>query len=212
MRRRLLIATTNRGKVRELAALLVGLEIEVVGLESLGTKIPQVEETGETLEENAWLKAREYQRVAGCLTLADDSGLEVEALGGRPGVHSARYGGEGLSDAERNQRLLEEMQGVAPAARGARFVCVLALVGEGIAESFRGVSQGCIASQAAGEGGFGYDPVFLDVETGRTYAELSAAEKARRSHRGRAMLLLREYLSNKLSGADGRVPEPFQAP
>ncbi len=203
MRRRLLIATTNRGKVKELAALLEGLELEVVGLESLGARLPKVEETGTTLVENAWLKAREYQRVAGCLTLADDSGLEVEALGGRPGVHSARYGGEGLDDAERNQRLLEELRGVAPEARGARFVCVLALVGEGVAESFRGVSHGWIAGQAAGGGGFGYDPVFIDAETGRTYAELSAEEKARRSHRGRAMLLLRDYME-RLAGATGQ--------
>ncbi len=210
--RRLLIATTNRGKVKELVALLEGLDIEVVGLESLGTKLPQVEETGETLVENAWLKAREYHRIAGCLTLADDSGLEVESLGGRPGVNSARYGGEGLSDAERNQKLLEEMQGVAPEARGARFVCVLALIGEGIAESFCGVSAGYIAGEATGEGGFGYDPVFIDVETGRSYAELTVEEKARRSHRGRAMLLLRKYLSSVLPGAVESGRETLQAP
>lgn len=196
---KLLIATTNQGKVRELRALVEGFELEIVGLEAL-EGCPEAAETGATFEENALQKARHYHGFSGLLTLADDSGLEVEALGGRPGVHSARYGGEGLGSAERNERLLEEMRGLRPGERGARFVCVLALVGKDRAATFRATSSGEIAMVAGGEGGFGYDPIFIDPETGKRYAELAAADKARRSHRGRAMLMLREYLDRWLGG------------
>ena len=126
--RRLLIATTNEGKVRELRALLDGLNVELLSLGQLAEMPAPVEETGETFAENALLKAEYYFARTGITTLADDSGLEVAALGGRPGVRSARYGGEGLGDAERNSLLLAEMVEVAKGMRGARFVCVLALV------------------------------------------------------------------------------------
>ena len=201
--KKLLLATTNQGKVRELKALVEGFDLEIIGLEAI-EGCPEAAETGETFEENALQKARHYHAFSGLLTLADDSGLEVDALSGRPGVHSARYGGPGLGSSERNSLLLEEMRVVPPGERGARFVCVLALVGEGRAETFRGISGGEIAMVAGGDGGFGYDPIFIDPETGKRYAELAAAEKARRSHRGRAMLMLREYLDRWLGKPESR--------
>lgn len=195
--KRLLIATTNEGKVRELRAFLDGLNLELLSLGQLGEIPAPVEETGETFAENALLKAEYYFARTGIATLADDSGLAVEALGGRPGVRSARYGGEGLGDAERNSRLLAEMSGVGAGGRGARFVCVLALVEATVRETFEGCCEGEIAAAPLGSGGFGYDPIFIAAATGQSFATMSSAEKNRLSHRGKALERLREYLQSR---------------
>ncbi len=199
----LLIATTNRGKVDEIAALLAGLNQRVIGLADLPQIPPAVEETGTTFVANALLKARYYHSHTGLLTLADDSGLEVEALDGRPGVYSARYGGEGLSSAEQIALLLAELKDVPDERRSARFVCSIVLTGTlngaRIEQTFEGRCEGKIALAPRGTGGFGYDPIFIDQESGHTFAELSRAEKAVRSHRGRALSAARHFIES-LSG------------
>ncbi len=196
---RILMATTNPGKIAELRELLRSDGWEVIGLGDLAIPPPPVEETGTTFTENALLKADYYGRATGELTLTDDSGLEVVALEGRPGVYSARYGGEGLTDDERNEQLLAELAGVPEDERDARFVCVLALVGEQAGEAIRatftGTCEGRIAMTARGQGGFGYDPVFQDLPSGRSFAELSPEEKLARSHRGQALAQLRAWLA-----------------
>ncbi|HXF06553.1 MAG TPA: RdgB/HAM1 family non-canonical purine NTP pyrophosphatase [Blastocatellia bacterium] len=186
----LLIATRNRGKLAEIIELLEGVPLTIIGLEAF-PPYPEVSESGRTFEENALIKARYYHDRTGLLTVADDSGLMVDALGGEPGIHSARYG---PSDAERIARLLDALRDVPPERRTARFVCVVALVGQGIEKTFRGEVVGRIRTVPAGSGGFGYDPVFEYPPLGKTFAELSRAEKSAVSHRGRAFRLLREFL------------------
>lgn len=196
--RTILLATTNRGKVSEMAALLEGTDCRVMGLADLSDRPPAVEETGTTFRENALLKAGYYFARTGCLTLADDSGLVVDALGGRPGVFSARYGGEGLTDEERNLRLLEEMKEIPADRRSARFVCSLALIGPEIRRIFEETCEGAIAFGPRGVRGFGYDPIFIDPSSGRTFAELTPEEKSLRSHRGKAMRVLRKFLEGEV--------------
>ncbi|HSI88182.1 MAG TPA: RdgB/HAM1 family non-canonical purine NTP pyrophosphatase [Pyrinomonadaceae bacterium] len=184
---KLLIATRNAGKIAEISARLAGNGLSAVGLWEVNCSL-EVEETGATFEENAVLKAREYAKVTGLPTLADDSGLEVSALGGRPGVHSARYGGE-TGYGEKMQMLLDELTGIEESGRGARFVCVMALAhpdGRHGPVSF-GECRGVIADAPRGEGGFGYDPIFIPDGFDRTFGELSAEVKARISHRARAL-------------------------
>jgi XTP/dITP diphosphohydrolase len=190
----LLLATRNPGKQSELTRLLEPLGIEVATPADLDLDLA-VAETGATFAENARLKAEGLATTAGRATLADDSGLEVDVLGGRPGVHSARFGGPGLDDAGRVRLLLERLRDVPPDRRTARFVCVLALaMPRGATTLFEGVVEGLIAAEPCGEGGFGYDPVFLYPPAGRTFAELGGDEKAAVSHRGRAIRKLVEYL------------------
>ena len=193
-RPRLVLATLNRAKARELAALLRDLPWELVGLADLpGASLP--EETGATYQENALLKARHAAGLAGARALADDSGLEVDALVGAPGVLSARYGGPGLDDAGRCARLLDALAGVPPARRTARFRCVIALADpDGRAEVVEGLVEGRITEAPRGAHGFGYDPVFFYPPRGRTFAELSLEEKARVDHRGRAVRAARRLL------------------
>lgn len=191
---KILLATTNQGKVAELAALLADYAVPVIGLADLPQPLPDVEETGVTFAENALLKADYYHAQTGYLTLADDSGLEVAALNGQPGVYSARYAGVGASDAEKIAKLLHALREVPVEARQARFVCVLALVGAGVRETFTGVCEGVIAAAPSGTGGFGYDPVFIEPLSGRSFAELTRAEKAAVSHRGRALAQFRAWL------------------
>ncbi len=190
----LLIATTNPGKVTEIAALLDGLPYRVIGLQDLAETPPDVEETGTTFEENALLKADDYHARTGLLTLADDSGLCVDALDGRPGVYSARYGGKGRTSAEQVALLLDELKETPADKRTARFVCCIALAGDGLRETFERTAEGAIAFAPRGAGGFGYDPVFLDPTSGRTFAELTREEKAARSHRGQALRAARAFL------------------
>ncbi len=198
----LLIATSNKGKVAEIASLLEGLNCRVIGLEDLTEVPPPVEETGTTFVANALIKADYYHAITGLLTLADDSGLEVDVLNGRPGVYSARYGGENLDSVSQIALLLEEMKGASEDKRTARFVCVIALAGElggrNLRQTFEGRCEGRIADTPRGAGGFGYDPVFIDAEIGRTFAELSPEEKSSRSHRGKALKETIKYLKTLL--------------
>ncbi|HIP70406.1 MAG TPA: XTP/dITP diphosphatase [Anaerolineae bacterium] len=199
MTQKLLVATHNQGKVREYAEMLADLQIEWLSLDDVGMGL-DVEETGRTFRENAILKARAYAGETGLLTLADDSGLEVDALGGEPGVYTARYGGAGLTHEARYQLLLQNMADVPLPERTARFRCVIALAGPdgallGVSD---GVCEGLIGETAVGDHGFGYDPVFYLPERGLTMAQLDSAEKHQISHRGQALQsiepLLREAL------------------
>jgi XTP/dITP diphosphohydrolase len=183
---KLLIATRNEGKVEEFGQLFHDIPYELVSLNDEGIPI-HVEETGSTFEENAILKAKAYSSYSGLLTIADDSGLEVDFLEGRPGVKSARYGGDGLSDQERVELLLSELLNVPWRLRSARFYCVIALVSpSGRETTAHGSLKGIIGTVPKGSNGFGYDPVFHLNERGCTTAELSPYEKHKLSHRGQA--------------------------
>jgi XTP/dITP diphosphohydrolase len=192
--RSLLIATTNTGKKREIGELLADLPLLVLNLADLPESYPAPDETGETYADNALLKADYYHRRTQMLTLADDSGLSVDALNGAPGVYSARYAGEGASSAMMVAKLLSALEGVPASERSAHFTCAVAIVGDGVREVFEGRCDGMIATTPQGEGGFGYDPVFIDPQSGRTFAELSSEEKATRSHRGLALRQARGFL------------------
>jgi XTP/dITP diphosphohydrolase len=195
---RLLIATHNPGKVREYRQLLAGLPLELTCPAQEGLDI-EVAETGESFAENARLKAAAYARASGLLTLADDSGLEVNALGGEPGIRSARYAGSGASDEERYQLLLEKLRGVPWEERAAHFHCVIAVATpDGRIHTAEGTCEGIIAFAPKGEHGFGYDPVFYFQEYGKTMAELPPETKNRISHRARAAQGAREILERKL--------------
>jgi XTP/dITP diphosphohydrolase len=194
IRNHLLVATTNPGKIAEISALLDGLNFHIIGLSDLSQPPPPVDETGTTFIENALIKAEYYHNRTGLMTVADDSGLEVDALGGRPGVYSARYGGAELSSSEQIVKLLDELKGIPEEKRTARFICCIALIGTGLRETFEGRCEGIIAFQPRGSGGFGYDPIFIDAESGRTFAELSQEEKAQRSHRGKALAELKKRM------------------
>ena len=182
---KLLLATSNPNKLREIRALL-----NVPGLEILGAldfpDMPEVVEDGDTFEANAVKKARAMSQVSGTWALADDSGLEVDALNGEPGVYSARYAGEVASSSDNNRKLLSALEGVEN--RAARFRCVLALVSpEGTARTLAGACEGSIAFEPRGDGGFGYDPLFIPEGHDRVFAEMSGEEKNKLSHRGRAL-------------------------
>ncbi len=200
---KLLIATRNRGKAKELASLLRGCPYQLTTLDEEGID-SEVEETGATLEENATLKAKTYMDISGLPCLADDSALEVDALGGEPGIMSKRYGGlEKGTDAARIAFLLQKLQNVREGKRTARFVSVVAVAWPGDRiELYRGECQGVIVSKPRGENGFGYDPVFFIPEMGKTMAELSFEEKNRISHRARAARKALEGLKKKY--AEGR--------
>ncbi len=195
----LLLATTNRGKLAELGKLLGDLPVELV---SLGAALPgraQAVEDGATLEENAWIKGRAAASASMLVTLAEDSGLEVDALGGRPGVRSARFAGEGATDAENNAALIEALNEIDDDQRGARFRCVMVLIdpfaeGDAREQKSEGRCEGMITRVPRGAGGFGYDPLFVVTDKGRTMAELDEQEKSEVSHRGRAALAMRPAL------------------
>ena len=183
---RLLLATNNAHKVRELSQILAGVPFDLVTPTEIGIT-HDVPETGATYAENAALKARTLAALSGLLTLADDSGLEVQALDGEPGIRSARYAGEGAANEARIAKLLGNLQGVPWERRQARFVCVIAVAAPGGETWFReGSCEGVIGFEPRGAGGFGYDPVFYMPEHGCTMAELDEATKNRVSHRGRA--------------------------
>lgn len=192
-----IIATHNAHKLQEISRILEPLGIEAVTDRQLGMELPEVEETGTTFAENAYIKAEAACRFSGLPAIADDSGLVVDALGGRPGVYSARYGGEGLDDNDRNNLLLQELRDVPAGQRQARFVSAVCCVfPNGDTLATEGTVEGEIGYAAAGKNGFGYDPLFYVGE--RTTAEMSAAEKDAISHRGRALeafsMKLQEYL------------------
>jgi XTP/dITP diphosphohydrolase len=196
---KLLLATNNKGKVREYKSMLKDLPFELVSQAELGIKT-EVDEVGESLEENARLKATTLARESRLLVLADDSGLEVDALGGEPGRLSARYAGEGASDKDRVSYLLTRLKDVPEGKRSARFRCVIAIAQpDGKVELCSGECEGIITLEPRGKEGFGYDPIFYLPGLGKTMAELTLEEKNRVSHRGRAAreaikLLRRKYL------------------
>lgn len=192
--KRLVVATRNKGKVIEINALLTGLVDQIVCAADF-IDFPETIEDGATFEENALKKAREAAHFSGLPALADDSGLVVDALNGRPGVFSARFAGEDADDAANNAWLMRECLGVPDDRRQSAFVCVLAYVTpDGIEKLFSGRVEGRILSSERGEGGFGYDPLFLVDGFDRSMAELTLAEKNRVSHRARAFVKFREYL------------------
>jgi XTP/dITP diphosphohydrolase len=196
---RLLVATHNAGKLRELMKSLSGIPVEVDSLASIGVTL-EVEETGRSFKENAVLKAKTYATASGMLTIADDSGLEVDALGGQPGVCTARYGGEGLTPEQRYLRLLEAMKDVPFERRSARFRAVVALALPGnLVGTAEGTCEGMIAMSPAGSVGFGYDPIFFFPDRGKTMAELSPESKSLVSHRGRAIRAILPLLLQELS-------------
>ncbi len=193
---RVVLATANPGKQREFSALLAPYGLDLVLQSQLGVESPP--ETGASFAANALLKAAHAAWRTGLAALADDSGLEVDALGGQPGVRSARYAGEQASDADNNARLLADLQDVTDERRGARYCCVLALVrgpNDPAPLFAHGEWPGRIARAAAGNGGFGYDPYFIPAGVGVTAAQLSAADKNRRSHRGQALRALAAQLA-----------------
>ncbi len=191
--RRLVLATANAHKAAEMRAVLSGLGFT---LEPRPEGLGEVDEVEETLEGNAVLKARTVAAAAGATAVADDTGLFVDALDGRPGVYSARYAGPGASDAQNVARVLDELEGVTPASRGAHFRTVIAIAEpDGSARWVEGVLDGCIAGAPRGENGFGYDVVFIPADLGgETLAELTAEAKNAISHRGRALRALAELL------------------
>jgi XTP/dITP diphosphohydrolase len=190
----LLLATTNQGKLREFRDIFAGLPLILTTLDEHGIDL-EVEETGTTFAENALLKARAYARASGLVTLADDSGLEIDALHGEPGVYSARWPTADTPYPERFNIIFDRLAGLPPEQRTARFRCVIALARpDGWQETVEGVVEGVIADTPRGEHGFGYDPIFLVPALGRTTAELPPEEKHRISHRGRAARAAREVL------------------
>ncbi|MGB9802978.1 MAG: XTP/dITP diphosphatase [Desulfofundulus sp.] len=199
---KLVLATRNQGKVRELSELLSPLGYEVVSLNQY-PGVPEIIEDGATFKENAVKKATVVARYTGQMALADDSGLEVDYLGGAPGVHSARFAGERHDDRANNEKLLRLLAGVPPERRTARFRCVVAVATPtGQVFTAEGACEGVIADRPRGEGGFGYDPLFYVPAWGKTFAELEPAVKNQISHRGRALALIREILAGLRRGPD----------
>jgi XTP/dITP diphosphohydrolase len=188
---RLLLATTNQGKLKELRKILGDEGFELLGLGDWAT---EVEETGQTFVENALLKARYFHQVSGLVTIADDSGLEIAALNGQPGIYSARYAGIGATDLDRIIKVLDEIREVPDEKRMARFVCVAAIVWQGGERTFTGEARGQLLRELRGENGFGYDPIFCYPPLGKTFAELNDEEKAAVSHRGKAFRQLADWL------------------
>lgn len=192
---KLVVGTNNAGKIKELNELLADLPVGISGLNEF-ENVYDVEETGTTFEENAVLKANSYALQTGCWALSDDSGLEVEALGGAPGVYSARYAGEGAGNDERINKLLGELAKTGSESRRARFVCVMALADETGEIKFlaEGVCDGVIADQPRGANGFGYDPIFIPEGFEETFGELSSTVKREISHRARAIQKIIRFL------------------
>ncbi|HOD65345.1 MAG TPA: RdgB/HAM1 family non-canonical purine NTP pyrophosphatase [candidate division Zixibacteria bacterium] len=194
----LVLATNNRDKIREIRHLLEDLPITILTAGDF-LDFPEIDETGETLEANALLKARGIAAFTDLPALADDSGLEVDALGGQPGVYSSRYAGDNVTYDDNNRKLLEELAGVPRAERTARFRCVIAIDwADGTHETVEGVAEGWIAEDIAPGNGFGYDPVFVHSETGQRFSAMRLPEKSAVSHRGQALRRAREAISARL--------------
>ncbi len=193
-----MLATRNEGKVREIREFLSDIPgLEILSLNDVDEAgAINIKETGKTFEENAFIKAFEVAKATGLPALADDSGLEVDALGGKPGVKSARFGGEHISDEERNKKLLSLISNVPPEERTARFRCVMVLVVPPDFEKYvaEGVCEGMITDKPRGKGGFGYDPIFYVPSLGKTMAELTLEEKNRISHRGKALARMKQVI------------------
>ncbi len=192
---KIILATRNRKKVEEIRMILAGgqQEFSILTLDNF-PECPEVEEDGKTFEANAVKKALFVSEFTGMTAIADDSGLEVDALDGAPGVFSARYSGESADDRSNLEKLLKEMKDVPPDRRKARFVCCISVASKGEVRSFSGYVNGAIGTEARGDNGFGYDPVFYPEGHDRTFAEISDVEKNSMSHRGRALKKLQKYL------------------
>jgi len=196
-KKRIIVATKNRGKLEEIAQLLSGLPYEVVSMTDAGVT-GDITEDGSTFEENALIKARTVWNATGDTVMADDSGLEVDYLGGAPGIYSARYAGQSATDEDKFCKLLKELSGVPEDQRNARFVCAIALIlPDGREVTVRGTCEGYIAEEPAGAGGFGYDPVFYVPEFGMTFAQMGEELKNSISHRGNALRKVLDILTEE---------------
>ena len=185
--KKILLGSKNKGKIQEFQEAFQDSQIEILSLNDF-PDCPDAPETGNSFEENASQKALFYQEFTGLPSLADDSGIEVDALGGAPGIYSARYAGEPANDSANNQKLLENLEGIPNEKRTGRFVCVLALAKNGqIVQLSRGTAEGIVLEAPRGENGFGYDPLFFVPNLKKTMAELSITEKRQISHRGEAL-------------------------
>ena len=194
----MIFATGNQGKMKEIREILADTEYEVVSMKEAGVDAEIIED-GTTFEENAVIKAKAIMELTGELTLADDSGLEVDALNGEPGVYSARYMGEDTSYRIKNQSLVDRLEGVPVEKRTARFVCVIAAAfPDGTVCTTKGTIEGKIGYEERGENGFGYDPIFYLPDMSRTTAELSPEEKNAVSHRGKALAAMKEQIASYL--------------
>ncbi|MDX1412990.1 MAG: RdgB/HAM1 family non-canonical purine NTP pyrophosphatase [Candidatus Promineifilaceae bacterium] len=200
MHRAFLVATHNAGKLKEYSEILGSLGIDFFSLADMGIKL-EVDETGITFKENAILKSATYARESGLITLAEDSGLEVDALAGEPGIFTARYGGQGLTSEQRYMYLLGKLSNLSIEERKARFRCVIAICNPngGLYGTASGICEGAIAKEPRGIGGFGYDPVFLLPEYGLTMAQLDPSDKHAISHRGRALKAIEPLVQQILS-------------
>jgi len=200
----LVIATRNKGKISEIADLLKNCPVNIKNLDDFG-HIPHVEENGNTFEENAYKKASHTARILGLPALAEDSGLVIEALGGAPGIHSARYAGENATDEQRCTKLLKAMED--KTNRRAAFECVVSItVPTGPALTYEARCEGLIANQPAGANGFGYDPIFYYPPLKKTFAELTRKEKSRVSHRGKALSEIKNEFAKVLIWIDQHIP------
>ena len=198
MKKQIVFATGNAGKVKEIRAILGDLGLEVLSMKEAGI-CTDIEEDGKTYEENALIKAREVAKYTDAIVMADDSGLEIDYLNCEPGIYSARYMGEDTSYTIKNNNLIERLRGVADEERTARFVCAIAAVlPDGEELTTRGIIEGRIGYEEAGENGFGYDPIFYVPQFGKTTAQLSPEEKNQVSHRGKALEAMKEILREKL--------------
>lgn len=194
---KIIFATGNAGKMKEVREILKDLNVEVLSMKEAGIQA-DVEENGKTFQENAVIKAREIMKISGEVVLADDSGLEIDYLNKEPGIYSARYMGEDTSYDIKNQTLLDRLEGVPDEKRTARFVCAIAAaMPDGSCEVVRGTMEGIIGHEIAGENGFGYDPIFFLPEYGCTSAELSPEKKNELSHRGEGLRKIRKILEHK---------------
>ncbi|MBQ7956292.1 MAG: XTP/dITP diphosphatase [Lachnospiraceae bacterium] len=198
MKKQIIFATGNAGKVREIRAILGDLGLEVLSMKEAGISA-DIEEDGATYEENALIKAREVAKYTDAIVMADDSGLEIDYLNCEPGIYSARYMGEDTPYTVKNNNLIERLNGVPDEERTARFVCAIAAVLPGGEEvTTRGIIEGRIGYEEAGENGFGYDPIFYVPQFGKTTAQLSPEEKNQVSHRGKALEQMKEILRKKI--------------
>lgn len=195
---RIIFATGNEGKMREIRMILADLGLEILSMKEAGISA-DIEENGKTFEENAKIKAKAIAEFCEDIVLADDSGLEIDALNGEPGVYSARYMGEDTSYHLKNKNLIDRLEGVPDEERMARFVCAIAAVlPDGRVLESKGTIEGRIGYEERGENGFGYDPIFMLPEYGKSTAEISAEEKNELSHRGKALRLMKEQLKGAL--------------
>ena len=196
----IVLATRNKHKIEEIKTILSDLPLQLLTLNDF-PNVPPLKEEGTTFRENSLQKAEIVYKHTKLPTLADDSGLEVFYLNGRPGVVSARYAGEGATDDANNQKLLGQMMGVAPRRRHAQFRALLTFLGDGTVETTEGICPGMLAESPRGTNGFGYDPIFLPDGFSRTYAELTAAEKNTISHRAKALATMKDILRRHVTGA-----------